>query len=101
MDPLRTAAAPETRLHFLDYWRIIRIRKAVIILVFLLVSITATFVTFLLPKAYSSKARIRVNHDTTDVPNMAGMPVHDRLRSVFHPDGIPGDPVRSHPGQGD
>jgi polysaccharide biosynthesis transport protein len=74
MDPLRTAATPETRLHFLDYWRIIRIRKAVIILVFLLVSITATFVTFLLPKSYSSKARIRVNHDTTDIPNMTGMP---------------------------
>jgi polysaccharide biosynthesis transport protein len=74
MDPLRTAAAPETRLHFLDYWRIIRIRKAVIILVFLLVSITATFVTFLLPKAYSSKASIRVNRDSTDIPNMAGMP---------------------------
>ena len=74
MDPLRTTVAPETRLHFLDYWRIIRIRKAVIILVFLLVSITATFVTFLLPKAYSSSARIRVNRDTTDVPSMNGMP---------------------------
>ena len=61
---------PESRLHFLDYWRIIRIRKAVIILVFLLVSVTATFFTFLLTKYYSSNARIEVHLNSTDIPVM-------------------------------
>ncbi len=69
---------PESRLHFLDYWRIIRIRKAVIILVFLLVSVTATFFTFLLTKYYSSQARIEVHLNSTDIPvlnepSMTGM----------------------------
>src|SRR5437773_1704667 len=59
--------APETKLHFLDYWRIIRIRKTVILAVFLLVVITATLVTFILPEAFSSKARIKVERDQSDI----------------------------------
>ncbi len=47
MDPLKTPPPQETKLHFLDYWRIIRIRKTVILAVFLLVVITATLVTFI------------------------------------------------------
>src|SRR6478672_12345297 len=67
MDPLRAQAPQETKLHFLDYWRIIRIRKTVILAVFLLVVITATLVTFILPESYSSMARIRVDRDVPDV----------------------------------
>ena len=63
MDPLKAAPTQETKLHFLDYWRIIRIRKTVILAVFLLVVITATLVTFILPEAYSSTARIKVERD--------------------------------------
>jgi len=48
--------AQETKLHFLDYWRIIRIRKTVILAVFLLVVITATLVTFILPESFASTA---------------------------------------------
>jgi len=58
---------PEVKLHFLDYWRIIRIRKTVILAVFLLVAITTTLVTFILPEAYLSTARIQVDKDTPDV----------------------------------
>jgi len=47
MDPLRVPAPQETKLHFLDYWRIIRIRKTVILAVFLPRRITATLVTFI------------------------------------------------------
>src|ERR1700691_1813852 len=72
MDPSKPTATPEARLHFLDYWRIIRIRKAVIILVFLLVSVTATFVTFLLPKSYSSKRRNEVHLPSTVIAHMTG-----------------------------
>jgi len=61
------APTPETKLHFLDYWRIIRIRKTVILAVFLLVSLTTTVVTYLLPPAYSSKVVISIEPDVPDV----------------------------------
>src|SRR5712675_1526720 len=81
MDPLRVPAPQETKLHFLDYWRIIRIRKTVILAVFLLVVITATLVTFILPESYSSTARIKVEGDTPDV-SFAGDP---RLGGGYDP----------------
>jgi succinoglycan biosynthesis transport protein ExoP len=79
MDPLRVPAPQETKLHFLDYWRIIRIRKTVILAVFLLVVITATLVTFILPESYSSMARIKVERDQSDIsfltdPRVGGTP---------------------------
>ena len=67
MDPLKATPAPETKLHFLDYWRIIRIRKTVILAVFLLVVLTATLVTFILTPTYSSTARIKIERDQTDI----------------------------------
>jgi polysaccharide biosynthesis transport protein len=71
MDPLKSQPAPENKLHFLDYWRIIRIRKTVIIAVFLLIAITATVVTFMLPEWYSSTARIKIENDGTDISSMS------------------------------
>src|SRR5215213_1911060 len=61
------APAPEAKLHFLDYWRIIRIRKTVILAVFLLVALTTTVVTYLLPPTYSSKVVISIEPDMPDV----------------------------------
>ena len=72
MDPLKTSAPQETKLHFLDYWRIIRIRKTVILAVFLLVVITATFVTLVLPESYSSMARIKIERDAPDITSISG-----------------------------
>src|SRR5947208_2810040 len=71
MDPLKIPPPQETKLHFLDYWRIIRIRKTVILAVFLLVVITATLVTFILPESYSSTARIKVERDNSDIEGFA------------------------------
>src|ERR687891_392338 len=62
--------APEMKLHFLDYWRIIRIRKTVILAVFLLVTITTTVVTYILPKSYASTVRMKVEKDAPDVALM-------------------------------
>src|SRR3954463_229545 len=59
--------APETKLHFLDYWRIIRIRKTVILAVFLLVAITTTLVTFILPESFASTVRMKVEKDASDI----------------------------------
>lgn len=61
------APAPESKLHFLDYWRIIRIRKTVILAVFLLVALTTTVVTYFLPPTYSSKVTISIEPDMPDV----------------------------------
>ncbi len=72
MDPLKLQPQQESRLHFLDYWRIIRIRKTVIIAVFLLVVITATLVTFILPESFASTARIKVERDKSDIEELTG-----------------------------
>src|ERR1700730_16837304 len=58
---------PEFKLHFLDYWRVIRIRLGLVILVFLLVVITAGICTYLAPRQYKSFATIEVQPDMTSV----------------------------------
>lgn len=72
MDPLKQQTQQESRLHFLDYWRIIRIRKTVIIAVFLLVVITATLVTFILPEQFASTASMKVERDKADIDEISG-----------------------------
>jgi succinoglycan biosynthesis transport protein ExoP len=74
MEPAQHQTQQESTLHFLDYWRIIRIRKTVIISVFLLIAITATVVTFILPEKYASTARIQVNPDIAVITTMGGTP---------------------------
>jgi capsular exopolysaccharide synthesis family protein len=81
MDPIKAQPPQEARLHFLDYWRIIRIRKTVILAVFFLVVITATLVTFVLPESYSSMARIKVERDGSDIGGLTEM----RSLNVFDP----------------
>ena len=72
MDPLKQQAQQESRLHFLDYWRIIRIRKTVIIAVFMLVVITATLVTFILPEQFASTATLKIERDKSDIDEFGG-----------------------------
>ena len=72
MEDVSPAGSAEAKLHFLDYWRIIRIRKFVILSVFLLVVLTTTHVTMWLPKSYSSMVRIAVDKDMTDVGGIGG-----------------------------
>lgn len=73
MDQLKNAPQ-ETRLHFLDYWRIIRIRKTVILAVFLLVVITATVVTLMYPESFASTARISVEQEHPDISGVGETP---------------------------
>src|SRR5215212_414662 len=81
METPKPSSAPESKLHFLDYWRIIRIRKTVILAVFLLVVITTTAVTFMLPQSFMATARIEVAKDITDIsplmPNFQGGGAYD------------------------
>ncbi|MBM4153179.1 MAG: polysaccharide biosynthesis tyrosine autokinase, partial [Kiritimatiellaceae bacterium] len=57
----------ETTLHFLDYWRVIRWGKEIVLAVLFLVVITGTVYTFTLPKIFAAQARIQVNNDTVEI----------------------------------
>ncbi len=70
--PLPQAKDNEAQLHFLDYWRILRVRKVLIMVVFLLVVTTTTVITFWLPKTYLSAASIAVDKDLADVSLIPG-----------------------------
>src|SRR6185312_4424770 len=74
----------ESRLHFLDYWRIIRIRKTVILAVFLLVVITATVVTLMYPESFASTARITVEQEKPDIGSLGGSQVGNGYDPYFH-----------------
>jgi succinoglycan biosynthesis transport protein ExoP len=67
MDAVTTNEAPEIKLHFLDYWRVIRLRRSLILVVFLLCVMTSTLLTIWLPKQYSSMVQIEVNKDDPEV----------------------------------
>ncbi len=54
------AQKDEVRLHFLDYWRVIRVRWGLILLAFLLVLITTAVVTYFQPREYQSSVFIEV-----------------------------------------
>ena len=53
----------EIKLHFLDYWRVIRVRFPLIILVLLLVVITASVVTYFMPKQYASSVTMQIREN--------------------------------------
>ena len=72
MDAQKFEPTQETKLHFLDYWRIIRIRKAIITTVFLTTAIFATAITFILPQYYAGTTRIKIDADTGDIPELTG-----------------------------
>jgi capsular exopolysaccharide synthesis family protein len=67
MDSVTTNEAPEVKLHFLDYWRVIRLRRSLILVVFLLCVMTSTLLTIWLPKQYSSMVQIEVQKDDPEV----------------------------------
>ncbi len=83
MEVTSNQPAGSTELHFLDYWRVIRIRKSVIIIVLLLVVMTVTVVTFLLPPVYRSTARISVEKDAPDIGTMGGQAIYQGFDPYF------------------
>ncbi len=67
MDTVTPNETPELKLHFLDYWRVIRLRRSLILVVFLLCVLTSTILTLWLPKQYSSSVCIEVQKDAPAV----------------------------------
>ena len=75
------AQTDEVKLHFLDYWRVIRVRWVLILLAFLLVLITAAVVTYFQPREFQSSVFIEVRSTAQNVRLFGGgdpnAPVHD------------------------
>ncbi|HUK83242.1 MAG TPA: polysaccharide biosynthesis tyrosine autokinase [Verrucomicrobiae bacterium] len=69
----------EARLHFLDYWRVIKTRKAVVFVVFLLVVLVAATVTYFQPKIYAGDTRIKVEQErpSVEVFQQQAVPAYD------------------------
>ena len=71
--PQHTDSAPataENRLHFLDYWRIIRMRGLLIFVVFALVVGTTAVLTHLMEPTYMSTVRMDVQKDVGDISSL-------------------------------
>jgi len=81
--PPPAVPAADSQLHFLDYWRIIRIRKTVILAVFLLVVLTTTAVTFVLKESYSSTVRIAVEKASTDIEPLGRVQMREQYDPYF------------------
>ena len=71
----------EVKLHFLDYWRVIRVHWVLVLLAFFLVLITAAIVSYFQPREYQSSAFIEVKSMAQN-PRIFGtgdpnLPIHD------------------------
>ena len=65
-------ATGEIKLHLLDYWRVLRIRLPLILLVFLLVVITVGVVTYFTPRQYLSSVTLQVKEDNNNLRIFGG-----------------------------
>lgn len=68
--------AQTTTHHFLDYWRVIRDRKEVILAVALLTIVTGTAYTLMMPQKFTAVTQLEVLEDSMDVD-----PFYDRQSS--------------------
>ncbi len=62
-----TSDTSEAKLHFLDYWRVIRIRSTITLLAFLLVMVTTSVYVYFAPRVYIARATIQVKPDDARV----------------------------------
>jgi capsular exopolysaccharide synthesis family protein len=67
MENFKAPEEAQDKLHFLDYWRVIRIRKAIIFTVFCIVLLSSAIFTQFMPEKYRSFARMDVQKDKADV----------------------------------
>lgn len=69
----------EVKLHFLDYWRVVRARWVLVFLTFLLVLTTAGVTCFFLPREYYSTVKLQVQDDSKLI-SLTGMPMGAGIR---------------------
>ena len=75
-------SAEESRTHFLDYWRVIRIRLPLIFLVFVLVVGTGSIITYLMPSRYMSSVTMQIRESDTSL-QVFGREVVERFDPHF------------------
>ena len=78
----KPAEQQSSTLHFLDYWRVIRSRKEIVLAVLILVVLTGTVYTLMLPNIYASFSRIAVSED---VPEINPFAVQQTYYSTYNP----------------
>ena len=49
----------EAKLHFLDYWRVVKLRLGLILLTFFLVMVSAEVYVYFLPRQFYSQVTVR------------------------------------------
>ncbi len=76
------AVQQTSTLHFLDYWRVIRSRKEIVLAVAILVVLTGTVYTLMLPNIYASVSRIAVSEDAPEINPFA---VQQSYYSTYNP----------------
>ena len=76
------SAQQSSTLHFLDYWRVIRSRKEIVLAVAILVVLTGTVYTLMLPNIYASSVRISVSEDAPEINPFSGP---QQLYSSYNP----------------
>jgi capsular exopolysaccharide synthesis family protein len=72
----------EVKLHFLDYWKVIKNRAVLIVLVFCLIMVTAAITTWLLPRKYIARVTMEVKPDNYKGP---GGGIFERGGTGFDP----------------
>lgn len=70
------ATQQSSTLHFLDYWRVIRSRKEIVLAVAILVVLTGTVYTLMLPNMYRSQVRISVKESSPEINPFAGQQMY-------------------------
>ncbi|MEI7955281.1 MAG: polysaccharide biosynthesis tyrosine autokinase [Verrucomicrobiota bacterium] len=71
--PNTSSQQSETALHAFDYWQVIKNRYGLILLTLLLVFMTASVITYVMPKKYESYAKIEVKPRGTTITVFKGM----------------------------
>lgn len=75
----------EVKLHFLDYWRVVRARLGIILLTFLLTMVTAGVTTYFLPREYFSKVTLEVKSDESTVSVFGNTNLRGNRDATFAP----------------
>lgn len=75
----------EVKLHFLDYWRTIKVRAGLVVLTFLLVMVTAGVTTYFLPREFYSKVTMEVKPDNSGPVNVFGGSGRSGVDPMFVP----------------
>ena len=75
----------EVKLHFLDYWRVVRSRIGLVFLTFSLTIVTALVVTYFLPRQYYSQVKLEVKPDDYGVKAFGNQDVRGTRDLNFTP----------------